>query len=82
MTTWWFLVSLLLTIGGVPAADIPRPFTTQAECNVRGLARAAEINADKSLKQGVWSCFSIDFDAADPIPPTVPAEPLAQKREG
>lgn len=73
--TYYFLVTLLLTVHGIPAADIPRPFTSEEDCNVAGFVRGSEIAADKSLASGVWSCFSVDFDKADPVP----SEP---KREG
>ncbi len=78
---FWYLVSLMLTANGAAVADIPRPFVSQAICTSEGLRRAVEIAADANLSHGVWSCFSIDFAAADPMP-VPPAPPLEQKREG
>lgn len=75
--TYWFLVTLLLTIHGIPAADIPRPFTSEEDCNVAGFVRASEIAADKSLASGVWTCASVDFTQSDPEP--LPSE---SKHEG
>ncbi len=70
----WFLVSLLMTVHGVPAADIPRPFASEAECNVAGFLRGNEIAMSPELAHGVWTCLKTDFEQDDPIPP-VPLPP-------
>lgn len=79
--TFWFLVSLILTARGQPAADIPRPFVSRAECQAEGLKRAAEIASDKALAHGVWACLDVDFGIDDPMPAAPPA-PLVKKEEG
>lgn len=79
---WFYLVSLVLTADGRPAADIPIPFATLAECNVAGLQRAAEVAASDNLTHGVWACLGVDFEKADPRPAPLPAEPILPKREG
>lgn len=80
--TWWFLISLLLTTDGHPAADIPIPFGTEAECNAAGLQRSAEIKSSDNLSHGIWACEAVNFEVLDPVPASLPPEPLEPKREG
>lgn len=77
----WFLISLLMTTQGTPAADIPRFFATQDECIAAGIARAAEVAADVNLSHGIWACEGVNFEMLDPVPVPLPPEPLEPKRE-
>lgn len=80
--TWWYLISLVLTQDNRPAADIPIPFATMAECEAAGLQRAAEVRSSDNLSHGVWKCLSVDFEIADPVPAPLPQEPIVPKQEG